>query len=350
MQLTTNFFRILVGYLLLVVFPLSLYAGQRGDLLNDQDLWRLVQSLGMSPPNKLDSQERRMAELGQALFFDTRLSSNQEVSCATCHKPELDFTDGRKTAKGVRVTNRNTPTLLNVFSGTWYFWDGRADNLAAQALGPLENPKEHQAHRLQVYDIIRRFYEASYEDAFGPLPDIKLANDKNGLAAKNFLSVEQWQQRFLSLQAPLRSQVNRVFANVGLALALFQKQFVAIDSPFDQFAASWTDSKRPPELSLSKAFGAAELRGLRLFTGPAQCMSCHHGPNFSDQQFHQVGFPTLAGELGRLGAKQSLEKDEFACDSVYFKGVSWIENSEACQEKAFLNSFGWFICNPLRSD
>ena len=75
-------------------------------------------------------------ELGRKLFFDQRLSTDGTVSCATCHKPELAFTDGRPVAEGVsgRRGPRNSISLLNVVFNPSQFWDGRADTLEQQAI------------------------------------------------------------------------------------------------------------------------------------------------------------------------------------------------------------------------
>jgi cytochrome c peroxidase len=83
-------------------------------------------------------------ELGRKLFFDTRLSADGTVACATCHKPELAFADGKAVAEGIagRRGPRNSPTLLNVIYNPGHFWDGRADTLEEQAIQPLINPLE----------------------------------------------------------------------------------------------------------------------------------------------------------------------------------------------------------------
>src|SRR5882757_1360648 len=92
----------------------------------------------MGPPSTVSLKAERVA-LGKKLFFDTRLSRDGTISCSTCHKPELAFTDGRSLAKGTggRIGTRNAPTLLNAAFNTSQFWDGRRPTLEAQALDPL---------------------------------------------------------------------------------------------------------------------------------------------------------------------------------------------------------------------
>ncbi|MBL7918095.1 MAG: cytochrome-c peroxidase, partial [Bacteroidia bacterium] len=83
-------------------------------------------------------------ELGEKLFFDPILSRDSSVSCASCHKPEFAFADNSPTSMGVfkRKGDRNTPSCMNMTDRNFYFWDGRAETLEQQALGPIENPVE----------------------------------------------------------------------------------------------------------------------------------------------------------------------------------------------------------------
>ena len=89
----------------------------------------------------------RAAKLGQRIFFDPRFSSNGKVSCATCHQPAMGFTDGLGRAQGIGQTTRSTPGIAGIAYSPWFFWDGRADSQWAQALGPLEDGREHGADR-----------------------------------------------------------------------------------------------------------------------------------------------------------------------------------------------------------
>ena len=90
-------------------------------------------------------------ELGKLLYFDTRLSKDGTISCATCHDPQMAWTEHEPTSTGIngQVGGRNSPTVINAAFAPAQFWDGRAASLEAQALGPMENPIEmgHQAAR-----------------------------------------------------------------------------------------------------------------------------------------------------------------------------------------------------------
>ncbi|HFC11340.1 MAG TPA: hypothetical protein ENJ56_00750, partial [Anaerolineae bacterium] len=87
------------------------------------------------------------AQLGQRIFFDTAFSADNTIACATCHKPELNFTDGMPLPIGGGP--RKTPTIVGTAYNTWFFWDGRADSQWSQALGPLESSSEHKGNRAQ---------------------------------------------------------------------------------------------------------------------------------------------------------------------------------------------------------
>src|SRR5438128_1964427 len=114
------------------------------------------------------------AALGQFLFFDTRLSGNGEIACATCHQPARGFSDGQALAKGLAPGTRNTPSLLNAALNHWFFWDGRADSLWSQALQPLEGPREAGGDRLHIAHLVAddAALRAAYQSVFGELPPL----------------------------------------------------------------------------------------------------------------------------------------------------------------------------------
>ena len=110
--------------------------------------------------------------LGKQLFFDTRLSSDGRVSCATCHDPAHAFTDQRALARGVAVARRNAPSVIDAARRRWLGWDGKFDSLWSQALSPLENPVEMGGDRTTLVRIVRDDPSlcASYESIFGAMP------------------------------------------------------------------------------------------------------------------------------------------------------------------------------------
>ena len=139
-------------------------AAPRGDRWTDEEVAQLssmsLRELGPAPadPTNRVADDPHAAEFGRQLFFDTRLSANGQVSCATCHIPEKEFQDGTPLAKGVGVTNRRTMPIAGMAHSPFLFWDGRKDSLWAQALGPLESPVEHGGSREQYAKVIAAHY------------------------------------------------------------------------------------------------------------------------------------------------------------------------------------------------
>jgi len=201
-------------------------------------------------------------ELGQALFFDPRLSGNNQVSCATCHDPNLGYGDAKPTFD--KYTGgygaRNSPTVINSGYYTSNFWDGRAASLEEQALGPIQNPNEMN----QPIDAL----------------------------IKELSAIKGYQDRF---QAAFTEGITE--QNIAKALAAFQRQIVVKDTPYDRFLEGDTEALTKQEVS-----------GLRLFTGKAFCVTCHNGSNLSDNNFYNIGLNTedegrkaVTGQEGDLG-------------------------------------------------
>ncbi len=264
------------------------------------------------PPDATNAvyESEAAARFGQALFFDTRLSANGEVSCATCHVPAKDWTDGLRVGVGQRAVSRNTMSLWNVAYNRWYFWDGRRDTLWAQALTPLEDPREHDFSRVGLVHVLANDadYRRAYGDVFGKLPDVSAlpAAARPGDPTKDPRAVA-WD----ALDADAQDTVNRVFSNAGKALAAFQRELVSTDSPFDQYARGLRDAK-PYE---QRAITESAKRGLRLFVGKARCVLCHSGPTFSDLEFHdtRVDGPDVDGgpDIGRFQGIKDVQADPF---------------------------------------
>lgn len=194
-----------------------------------------------SPPDNPTTPAK--VALGRRLFFDPRLSGNNAMSCATCHLPQSALADGLPRARGAgeKLLARNTPTLWNVGFHQALFWDGRAKSLEQQALLPITSPEEmHQ----------------DLNDLEGELAAIP------GYAGE--------------FQSVFGAGVSR--QRIAQALAAFQRTLVSGPAPFDRYLAG-----DPSALSnLAK-------EGLRLFTGEAGCVRCHHGPLLSDEKYYRLG-------------------------------------------------------------
>lgn len=182
--------------------------------------------------------------LGKALFFDPLLSSAKTISCASCHKPAFAFADTSALSLGVfnRKGVRNTPSAMNVNNAAFFFWDGRAASLEEQALIPIANPDEMNlpvdsaVHRLQQSG----FYQAAFQNIYKEQPSAK---------------------------------------TLSRALAAFQQSLETGDTPFDDWKTN--DNQ--------KAVSESVKRGFALFNGSANCVRCHFGPDFSNQEFRNIG-------------------------------------------------------------
>ncbi len=188
------------------------------------------------------------AELGKKLFFDRRLSADHSVSCATCHKPEKAFTNGKKLAIGAfhRSGDRNVPTLLNRAGTHSQFWDMRAASLEAQALAVLSNVNE-------------------------------MGNDIEGAVKR------------LSADAKSIAEFNQVFGekpnaeNIVAALVAYEKTLRAPAAPYDRFIKG--------DLA---ALPTNAIRGKDLFFEKFKCAGCHKGENFSDEKLNVRCYPFVA--------------------------------------------------------
>ena len=165
--------------------------------------------------------------LGRQLFFDRRLSRDGSVACATCHRPEHAFADGRRLPVGVdgRVGRRHAPALVNRGYGRVFFWDARSRSLEEQVLKPIEDPSE-------------------------------MDSSVDAAAARVGLSRE----------------------DLSKALASYVRSILSGNSPFDRFTSGD-----------QSALSAEEQRGLALFRGKGHCTACHVGPTFTDERPHNTG-------------------------------------------------------------
>ena len=265
------------------------------------------------------------------LFFDTGLSSNGKVACATCHQPEKWFTDGLPLAKGVGQAGRNAPTLLGVQWLPYLFHDGRKDSVWAQALGPLEADVEHGYDRLALAHRLAKHYRQPYEQLFGPLPPLDdTARFPPHARPVPFQSNHPHHQAWLAMTELDRVAINTVFGNFGKVLEAYERKLLPREAAFDRYVKKLlaNDPTAARELSVEAR------HGLRDFIGRAQCVNCHNGPLFTDKGFHNVGLPRTPGQTGvdvgrSLGA-QSVKADDFRCGSVY-------SDTQNCQELRFLN-------------
>jgi len=268
-------------------------------------------------PTNAVADDARAALLGQALFYDTRLSGSGDVSCSTCHNPQLGFSDGRKIARGVADHTRHSMTLWNVAYNRWFFWDGRKDTLWSQALAPIEDAREHAGSRLAVAHLLAgdRAYARAYEALFGELPEL---GDSARFPSEGRPVREQPDHPHATawdgMQAADQAAVNLVYANVGKTIAAFERRIVSRRAPFDVFVEGLEEADR----SKLSAIPRSAQRGFALFVGKGQCLFCHDGPNFSDGEFHSNRLPLgEQADRGRAVGIRKLLGDPFNMRSAF---------------------------------
>ena len=214
---------------------------------------------------------RAKIELGRQLYFDPRLSADSTVSCASCHNPAEGYSAHTKTGVGIRgqLGGRNSPVSYNRILSGAQFWDGRADSLEAQAVGPIQNPIEmgftHEGvvKRLSETPV----YKKQFDTIFGEL----------------------------------------TIDRVGQAIAAFERVLVTAPSPYDYheqmraFAGlDEEDIAEDPDLAkrYAEAKAAVEAhpmseeakRGREIFfTEKGNCTACHVGANLADEKYHNIG-------------------------------------------------------------
>lgn len=287
-----------------------------------------LSNLGALPedPSNRYADDSAAARLGHRLFFDTRLSSTGTVSCASCHIAEQDFQDGLPLAKGVGETARRTMPVAGTAHSPWQFWDGRADSQWGQALGPLESAVEHGGDRTQYAHVIAAQYRQQYEAVFGRLPNLAGLPGRAGPVADTARAA-QWAR----MPAVRREEISRVYANIGKAIAAYERRIGFAPSRFDRYVDAEL-SGRPH--TTESGFTPEEEKGLRLFIGKASCINCHNGALLTDNSFHNTGvaLPTseLPADSGRAAGVRQAIAGEFNCTSRYSDA-----KPEDCRELRF---------------
>jgi cytochrome c peroxidase len=248
---------------------------------------------------------RAKIELGRQLYFDTRLSKNSTVSCASCHDPSMGYSAHTKTGIGIdgQAGGRNSPVAYNRILSGKQFWDGRVDSLEAQAVGPIANPIEMGFTHEGVVERLAGIpvYAKQFEKVFGGV----------------------------TIDA------------VGKAIAAFERVIVTAPSPYD-YNEQWRpfqdlepeDLEDDPELA--KLYAAAKAgveahpmsesakRGREIFfTEKGNCSACHVGANLADEKYHNIGVGMDKDEpdVGRFAVTKD-EKDYGAFKTPTVRNVA----------------------------
>ncbi|MDB5955478.1 cytochrome c peroxidase [Ramlibacter sp.] len=271
-------------------------------------------------------QHAEAAVFGRALFNDTRFSKNGQVACASCHSATGQFEDGRQFGQGIATGKRRTMPVMGAAHSPFLFWDGRKDSAWSQALGPMEDPAEHGGNRVRFVRLVLAQYEAQYQAVFGSAPELGTLPED---ASPN--GTEPERAAWAALSPATRDAVNRVFANMGKAIAAYERNVSYAGSRFDQYAEATVhgDGRGQEALSLQ------EMRGLRAFLTKGQCVTCHNGPLLTDHAFHNTGVPSVDSknpDHGRAEGLKKLLKDEFNCLGPYSDA-----KPQECGELQFLS-------------
>ncbi len=268
-----------------------------------------LSSLKPLPPDPTNrfADQAGPAAFGATLFFEQRLSRDANVSCSTCHMIDRQFQDDRPFGLAVGETKRRTMPLADVAFSPWFFWDGRRDSLWAQALVPLEALNEHAGTRTAYAHLMARQFKDRYERIFGRLPDVTALP-----ASAGPFGTEADRAAWAAMTQDQRDGVDVVFANIGKALAAFERTITHKPTRFDRFANALSAGREPQG---DAALAADEIYGLRLFIGKARCSTCHNGPRFTDDFFHNTGVPPVANkpDLGRQEGVAEVLLDPFNC-------------------------------------
>lgn len=256
------------------------------------------------------------ARFGQRLFFDPGFSGELmsgdndgsanalgqrgdtgKVACAGCHVPAGGFSDTRSVRQQVSLGAgwglRRAPSLLDVAQSSLLMWDGHKDSLFSQPIGVIENAVEMNSSRLYAAEHVFETLRDEYESVFGAMPPLDDATRFPPLGATEtgcrkldgeikcngpIRGAPGDGAEFDGMQREDQEAVTRIVANIGKALGAYERLLACGPSRFDAWIAG-DDG----------ALSASEQRGALLFAGKAQCASCHSGPFFSDETFHNVG-------------------------------------------------------------
>ncbi len=281
-----------------------------------KSLW--IKSLRPLPPDPSNAyaDNPKAALLGEEIFSDTRFSANQKVACSNCHLPTYSFSDDLPLARGIGTTGRRSMPFIGLAYSRYFFWDGRKDSLWSQALGPPESKVEHGISRTTCATLIYKYYRAQYEEVFGPMPKINEKTcptraipdpaDPEGYAF--------WQ----AMSEKNQKKVNRIFVNMGKAIASFVRRIVPAPARFDHYVEAVMQN----DLVGMNILSREEQLGLKLFidSDRVKCINCHRGPLFTNGVFHNIGVAESnksAYDRGRADGIKLMQDDEFNCLGEY---------------------------------
>ncbi|MCW3462908.1 cytochrome-c peroxidase [Chitinophaga nivalis] len=260
-----------------------------------------------APVSENNDSLKGVVQLGKTLFFDPRLSGSNQISCSSCHAPDMHWTDGRRVSIGHdhASNTRNAPTLNNVWVFKKLFWDGRAASLEEQALGPIGSMIEmHQEIATLPAELKEiKGYAVLFKKAFG---DPQISQER-----------------------------------ITRALAVYQQTLVSRKSDFDYFLAG--DKKR---------LNDQQILGLHVFRTKARCMNCHYGPLFTDGDFHNLGLTYYGRKYEDLGmyniTKRAADVGKFKTPGLrdVMRTRPWFHNGLFDNMEGVLNLYNAGMAQP----
>ena len=252
---------------------------------------------------------RAKIELGRQLYFDERLSSDNTISCASCHDPGQGY--GAETSFGIGVRGqqggRNSPISYNRILSKEQFWDGRAGTLEDQAVGPVANPIEMGNTHAACVETLKSIpgYAKQFKVIFGDGVTI----DNVGKAIATF-------ERAIVTGPTAYDSYD--------AVAKFEKVFADDLEYLDEEPELKAKYDRLKEAAAKTPMSESAQRGMVLFSGKANCAACHAGANFTDEQYHNlgVGMESDQPDLGRFEVTKE-EKDRGAFKTPTLRNVTF---------------------------
>ncbi|WP_447972574.1 cytochrome-c peroxidase [Nitrospira sp. Kam-Ns4a] len=211
--------------------------------------YKLVVPLGLEDPASYLPADNPLTvekvELGKLLFFDPRLSADNTISCASCHIPQLAWTDGQQVGVGIhhQLATRNTQTIINRLYSKEQLWHGKASSLEAQAKNPLTKP-------------------------------VRMGMPSYDAEVQKLNAIKGYRERFRKVFG-----TDVTIDGIAKAIAAFERTILSGNSPADRYDYGGDET----------AVSESAKRGRDLFQGKARCARCHSGFNFTDEQYHNLG-------------------------------------------------------------
>lgn len=297
--------------ILLLIGLLIVSCGPAGSY--DEQLQAVIETQQIKPLEPIPSQNEALVTLGRNLYFDNILSGNKDVSCATCHLPQVGTGDGlplsigtggvnglgpeRELGNGRSLVPRNAPDVFNRGAAEWrtMFWDGR---VAISPRGYYKTPENDDLPG-GLYSLLATqamFPVTSADEMRGSPGDLTETGEPNELAVipdedtramwealmARVLAIPEYQDMFAKAY-PDVEPTDLGFQHAANAIGAFEAEaFAAADNAWHKYLNG--------DLT---AISEDAKKGALLFYGKAGCTTCHSGPLFTDQGFHNIGSPQL---------------------------------------------------------